>query len=115
MLIICLPKKSNVNEIEERKMEIFGLPLQEIIGYVAGICTAICFLPQTIQTIKTQDVNGLSLLSYAIYALGLLSWIVYGAYLNSPQMMIFNSPALIFALIIIGEIIYNRYLAVVKK
>lgn len=96
-------------------MEIFGLPLQEIIGYIAGICTAVCFLPQTIQTIKTQDVQGLSLLSYAIYALGLLSWIVYGAYLNSPQMMIFNTPALIFALIIIGEIVYNRYLAVVKK
>ena len=96
-------------------MEIFGLPLQEIIGYVAGMCTAVCFLPQTVKTIKTQDVNGLTLLSYVIYALGLLSWIVYGAYLNSLQMMIFNTPALIFALIIIGEIVYNRYLAVVKK
>ena len=90
-------------------MEIFGLPLPEIIGYVAGICTAISFLPQTIQTIKTQNVVGLSLTSYLIYAVGLLSWIIYGAYLNSLQMMIFNTPAFIFALIIIGEIIYNRY------
>ena len=90
-------------------MEIFGLPLQEIIGYVAGICTAISFLPQTIRTIKTQDVSGLSLLSYVIYAIGLLSWIIYGAYLNSMQMMIFNTPAFIFALIIIGEIVCNRY------
>ncbi|MBQ8482349.1 MAG: hypothetical protein IJ532_07445 [Alphaproteobacteria bacterium] len=91
-------------------MEIFGLPLQEIIGYIAGICTAICFLPQTIQTIKTQNVEGISLLSYIIYALGMCSWIVYGAYLNSLQMMIFNTPSLIFALIIIGEIIYNKHL-----
>ena len=90
-------------------MEIFGLPLPEIIGYVAGICTAISFLPQTIQTIRTQDVAGLSLTSYVIYALGLLSWIIYGMYLNSLQMMIFNTPAFVFALIIIGEIIYNRY------
>ncbi|MBR1600496.1 MAG: hypothetical protein IJ677_02840 [Alphaproteobacteria bacterium] len=96
-------------------MEVFGLPLQEIIGYVAGICTAICFLPQTIQTIKTQNVTGLSLTSYFIYAWGLLSWIIYGAYLNSLQMMIFNTPALIFALIIIGEIIYNRYIIGQKK
>jgi len=91
-------------------MFLSGLPIQEIIGYVAGICTAISFLPQTIRTIKTQDVNGLSLLSYVIYAIGLLSWIIYGAYLNSLQMMIFNTPAFIFALIIIGEIIYNRYM-----
>ena len=90
-------------------MEIFGLPLQEIIGYVAGICTAISFLPQTIRTIKTRDVSGLSLLIYVIYAVGLLSWIIYGAYLNSLQMMIFNTPAFIFALIIIGEIVCNRY------
>jgi len=90
-------------------MTIFGLPIQEIIGYIAGICTAICFLPQTIQTIKTQKVAGLSLLSYVIYATGIFSWIVYGAYLNSLQMMIFNTPAFVFALIIIGEIIYNRY------
>lgn len=92
-------------------MEIFGFPLQEIIGYLAGICTSICFLPQTVQTIKTQDVAGLSLLSYVIYATGIFSWIIYGVYLNSLQMMIFNTPAFIFALIIIGEIIYNRYFA----
>ena len=96
-------------------MEILGLPLAEIIGYVAGICTAISFLPQTIRTIKTQDVSGLSLLSYVIYAIGLLSWIIYGAYLNSLQMMIFNTPAFIFALIIIVEIIYNRYCAKESK
>lgn len=90
-------------------MEIFGLPLPEVIGYVAGICTAISFLPQTVRTIKTRDVSGLSLLSYVIYAVGLLSWIIYGAYLNSLQMMIFNTPAFIFALIIIGEIVCNRY------
>ena len=92
-------------------MEILGLPLQEIIGYVAGICTAVCFLPQTVRTIKTKDTRGLSLLSYIIYALGMGSWIIYGAYLNSLQMMIFNTPALIFALIIVGEIIYNKHTA----
>lgn len=86
------------------------LPLPEILGYVAGICTALCFLPQTIQTIRTQNVKALSLLSYIIYGIGLFSWIVYGVYLNSLQMMIFNTLALIFALIIIGEIIYNRYI-----
>ena len=55
------------------------------------------------------------LTSYIIYAIGLLSWIIYGAYLNSMQMMIFNTPAFIFALIIIVEMIYNRYCAKENK
>lgn len=77
----------------------------EICGYVAGICTAICFLPQTIKTIRTHDVAGLSLLSYVIYALGVMCWIIYGYYLDSLQMIIFNAPSLICALIIIGQIL----------
>jgi len=71
--------------------------LGEFLGYLAGISTAVCFLPQTIKTIKTKDVKGLSFLSYLIYNIGILSWILYGIYLGSIQMMLFNAISLIFA------------------
>ncbi len=76
--------------------------LGEFLGYLAGISTAVCFLPQTIKTIQTHDVKGLSFLSYLIYNIGILSWILYGAYLHSFQMILFNSISLIFA----GTILY---------
>ncbi len=79
----------------------------EICGYIAGICTAVCFLPQTVKTIRTHDVAGLSLLSYIVYALGMLCWIIYGYSLQSVQMIIFNAPALIFALLIIWQILHR--------
>ena len=63
----------------------------EILGYVAGICTAIVFLPQSIRTLKTKDVKGLALSTYIIYNIGMLCWILYGIYLHSAQMIIFNS------------------------
>jgi len=85
-------------------MHIFG----ELLGYIAGICTAIVFLPQSIETVKTKNVQGLSLSTYIIYAIGMLSWILYGIYLNSIQMMIFNSISLVFALIILYIIIKNK-------
>ena len=85
-------------------MEIWG----EVLGYVAGICTAIVFLPQSIQTVKTKNVQGLALSSYIIYNIGMLSWILYGVYLNSVQMIIFNSISLIFASIILYMIIKDR-------
>jgi len=77
----------------------------EFLGYLAGICTAIVFLPQSIETVKTKNVQGLSVLTYIIYSVGMVSWIFYGVYLHSFQMMLFNSISLVFALIILWMII----------
>lgn len=85
-------------------MDIIG----ELLGYIAGICTAIVFLPQSIQTIKTKDVSGLSLGTYLIYCVGMLSWIAYGVYLKSIQMMLFNTISLLFAAIILYIIIKQK-------
>lgn len=85
-------------------MEFIG----EFLGYLAGICTAIVFLPQTIQTIKSRNVKGLSLTTYIIYCTGMLSWILYGVYLKSIQMMLFNAVSLFFAAIILYLIIVGK-------
>lgn len=80
----------------------------ELLGCIAGICTAIVFLPQSIQTIKTKNIEGLSLGTYVIYCIGMLCWIAYGIYLGSLQMIIFNAISLFFALIILCIIIQQR-------
>ena len=85
-------------------MEFIG----EFLGYLAGICTAIVFLPQTIQTIKSHDVKGLSLMTYIIYCTGMLSWILYGIYFGSIQMMLFNAISLFFAAIVLYLIITDK-------
>ena len=80
----------------------------ELFGYIAGICTAVCFLPQTLQTIRTKNVESLSLLSYIIYCTGLISWILYGLYIHSLQMLIFNGIGLVFGGIILYMIIRRQ-------
>lgn len=80
----------------------------ELLGYIAGICTAIVFLPQSIRTLKTKDVKGLSLSTYIIYNIGMLSWIFYGIYLHSVQMIIFNGISFVFASIILYLIITQK-------
>ena len=75
-------------------MELIG----EFLGYLAGICTAIVFLPQSIQTIKTRDTTGLSKMTYIVYCVGMVSWILYGIYLHSIQMILFNAISLFFSL-----------------
>ncbi len=80
----------------------------EIIGYIAGFSVAICFLPQSIKTIRTQKTDDISLLSYSIYNIGIICWIIYGWYLNSTQMVLFNSISLIFSLSIFAVTLKNR-------
>ena len=71
--------------------------IAETIGYVGGLCTAFCFMPQTLKTIRTKDVQSLSLVSYILYCIGILSWGLYGFYIHSVQMVMFNFISLFFA------------------
>ncbi len=73
----------------------------EILGYLAGICTAVCFLPQTLKTIQSKQVKNLSKASYIIYNLGIACWLIYGIYLQSLQMIIFNFIGLVFGSIVL--------------
>lgn len=82
--------------------------LGEFIGYFAGVCMAISFLPQALKTCRTKDVSGFSLGTYVIYNLGVVSWVIYGVYLGSVQMVVFNSLCLCFSLPILLMVIKYR-------
>lgn len=79
----------------------------EIIGYLAGVFTAFCFLPQSIKTLKTRRTEDISALSYAVYTLGIAGWVIYGWYLHSVQMVVFNLISLVFAVSILAVTLYN--------
>lgn len=83
--------------------------LGEILGILAGIGSAIVFLPQAIQTIKTRNTEGMSLNTYGIYCITMCLWIAYGVYLSSWQMIVCNGISLLFALPILCIIIKNRH------
>lgn len=80
----------------------------EFFGYACGACTTIAFLPQAIKSITTKNVSGLSLSMYIIYCIGLIFWVLYGVYLRSFQIILFNSITLMFNSIILYMIIVNK-------
>jgi len=83
--------------------------IAETIGYIGGLCTAFCFMPQTLKTIRSKNVQGLSLVSYILYCIVILSWVLYGIYVHSVQMVVFNSISLFFAgYILIMILIYRK-------
>jgi len=46
-----------------------------ILGYVATFFSATSFLPQAIKTVRTRDVQSLSLITYIFLFAASLSWV----------------------------------------
>jgi MtN3 and saliva related transmembrane protein len=62
----------------------------EIVGYIAALCTTLCWLPQAVRTIRTKDTRAISLVTQAFFALGITLWMVYGVALGSWPVILSN-------------------------
>ena len=62
----------------------------DIYGYIAAFLTTIAFLPQLIKTLKTKSAEDVSIIMLVLFLTGLLSWIIYGWYVNSIPIVIAN-------------------------
>ena len=72
-----------------------------VIGYTAGVLTAITFLPQVIKTWKMKAAGELSFLMILLVACSVSMWIIYGLLLKNNVIIFTNSFVLILSLILI--------------
>ena len=80
----------------------------EYLGYVAGFCTTISFLPQAIKTIRSGDTASLSLVTYSLFTVGLILWTVYGVTVGDNSIVVANVVTTVFAAIILFSKIKNE-------
>lgn len=73
-----------------------------LIGMLAAVCTTLSFLPQAVKTIRTKDTSGISLLMYAVFTLGTLLWLVYGALSRNLPVTAANALTFAFAAVILA-------------
>lgn len=81
----------------------------ETIGIIAAILTTSGFVPQLYKTIKTKNVEGISLSMFLILFIGILFWLVYGFLIDSFAIKIANifSGIIVFTLIVL-RVLYNK-------
>ncbi len=72
----------------------------QILGLLAACFTTFAFLPQAVQTIKTRNTNGISLIMYSVLNVGILLWFVYGIMLGDLAIILANGITFIFAITI---------------
>ena len=71
------------------------------IGFFAGFCTTIAFIPQAFKVWKTKSTKDISLLMFLIFTTGVISWLLYGVIISDFPIIIANSITLLLSIFIL--------------
>jgi MtN3 and saliva related transmembrane protein len=81
----------------------------EWLGYVAGFCTTIAFLPQVVRTYKLKSAKDVSLGMYLVFCTGVIFWIFYGITKPSMPIILTNLATIILAgTMLVMKIMYDH-------
>ena len=75
--------------------------MTEIIGFLAAILGTICWLPQTIKTWRSREVNDLSLWANLLVLATVILWLIYGILLGAWPLIVAN----VISTVLVGAII----------
>lgn len=79
----------------------------ETIGVIAGICIAVPAIPQILKTRKSKNAKGLSRSMFILLGTGNLCYWLYGWYLGSISMLIFNAISVVCSVLML--ILIHKY------
>lgn len=68
-----------------------------IIGYVAGTCSTLAFLPQVVRTWRTRSTDDISLGMFSLMVLGIALWLFYGIVIGDWPLIVADSISLLLA------------------
>ncbi len=83
--------------------------INDYIGYLAAFLTTFSFLPQAIKTIRTRCTDGISIIMYFLFTIGIFFWLVYGILIEDIIIISANFITFIFAFIILFISICNLF------
>ncbi|AGX45099.1 SemiSWEET transporter [Clostridium saccharobutylicum] len=72
-----------------------------MIGNIAALLTTLSFLPQAFKVIKTKNTEGISLLMYAMFVLGVFLWSIYGYMIGDMAILVSNTITFILAIVVL--------------
>lgn len=80
----------------------------ELLGLVAAALTTGSFLPQVIRLWRTRNADGVSLLTFSIFSVGVALWLAYGIMVDARPVVIANAVTLILASAVVVLVVRIR-------
>ena len=85
------------------------MPLAEYLGLVAGVLVTCSIIPQLVRIFKLRSAHGISLLFTTLLLLGLITWIIYGIFLELAPVVLWNViGAVLVAVLLYAKLKYGR-------
>ena len=72
-----------------------------IVGTLAGILCTISFIPQVVKSFRTKHTKDLSLVTFSVFFVGMLCWLIYGIMLKELPIILANAAALFLVFLIV--------------
>jgi MtN3 and saliva related transmembrane protein len=73
-----------------------------ILGFVAAILTTLCWLPQSLKTIRTKETRSLSLVAQSALTAGVVLWLAYGLLIGNAPIILSNAISLVLVATILA-------------
>ena len=79
------------------------------LGYIAGIFTTLCYIPQIMRVFKTKSAHDISLIFNAMLLTGTFLWLSYGICSHDIPIIIWNSiGAVLVSTLLYAKLRYGR-------
>lgn len=84
------------------------MDIATITASIAGICMAICQVPQALLIFRTGKTDGISVWMQLILTIGITSWFVTGILLDNAPMYLSNGFCALVCYYILAKCVINR-------
>lgn len=83
--------------------------MSEYLGYLGGVLTTFCYIPQIIRIFRLKSAKEISLLFTLFTLVGIMVWLSYGILLSLGPIIFWNSVALVIVSILLyAKLKYGR-------
>ena len=83
--------------------------MPEYFGYIGGVLTTFCYVPQIIRVFRLKSAKEISLLFTILLLAGVVVWLFYGIFLSLAPVILWNSIAVVIvAALLCAKVKYGR-------
>ncbi|HLP02313.1 MAG TPA: SemiSWEET transporter [Opitutaceae bacterium] len=77
------------------------MKLIDFLGMSAATLTTGCFVPQVVRLWRTRNAEGISLVTFGAFSVGVALWLAYGVIMEAWPIILSNAITLVLAFAII--------------
>jgi MtN3 and saliva related transmembrane protein len=75
--------------------------LPTVVGSMAAFCTTVAFVPQVVRVWKLKRAEEISRVTFLVFGVGVLVWLVYGIFVASWPIILANAITFVLAVAIL--------------